>query len=86
MRLIDADRLIENIELLAKYEDAFRQSVVLGVAQTIRNAPTVDAVEAVRYSKCKHFGHNMENDTYCSVVNGLSGSEPDDFYSYGERL
>ena len=44
-RLIDANRMLNNIELLARHEDTFRQSVILGVAQTIRNFPTVNAVE-----------------------------------------
>lgn len=44
MRLIDADALTNALELLAKYEDDFRHSVILGVVGTIRNTPTVDAV------------------------------------------
>lgn len=41
-RLIDADELIELLELLAKHEDPFRQSVILGVIDTIRSRQTID--------------------------------------------
>ena len=51
----------------------------------INAAPAVDAVEVVRCAQCVHFGHNLENDTYCSSVNGLTDPEEDDFCSYGER-
>ena len=44
-RLIDANALIKGLELLAKHEDSFRQSVILGVVHTVKVRPTVDAVE-----------------------------------------
>ena len=46
-RLIDANALAKDLELLAKYEDCFRQSVILGVVHTVKAQPTVDAVEVV---------------------------------------
>ena len=46
---------------------------------------TVDAVEVVRCGECKHFRHNLENETYCYLVSGLSDPKEDDFCSYGER-
>lgn len=51
----------------------------------IRYASAVDAVIPVRCAQCKHFKRNLENDTYCSSVNGLTDPEEDDFCSYGER-
>ena len=54
------------------------------IAETM-NAPSVDAVIPVRCAQCKHFKRNLENDTYCSSVNGLTDPEEDDFCSYGER-
>ena len=44
MRLIDADSLIEDLELLAKHEENFRQSVILGVVHTIKARSTIDAM------------------------------------------
>lgn len=42
-------------------------------------------VEVVRCGGCKHWRHNLENGTYCSIVGGLVNPEEDDFCSYGER-
>ena len=46
-RLIDANALAKDLELLAKHEDSFRQSVILGVVHTVKAQSTVDAVEMV---------------------------------------
>ena len=43
-----------------------------------------DVVKVVRCKDCKHYGRNLENDTYCSSVNGMTDPEEDDFCSYGE--
>ena len=51
----------------------------------IMEEPAVDAVIPVRCAQCKHFKRNLENDTYCSSVNGLTDPQEDDFCSYGER-
>lgn len=51
----------------------------------LENANAVDAVIPVRCAQCKHFKRNLENDTYCSSVNGLTDPQEDDFCSYGER-
>lgn len=44
-----------------------------------------DVVKVVRCKDCKHFGYNLENDTLCRVVSGLSDPEENDFCSYGEK-
>ena len=54
----------------------------------IKNAPTVDAVEVVRCSECKHFcpyeGEEHKGD--CAELVGLESCVyEDDFCSYGER-
>ena len=82
-RMIDANALISYIDECSK-ESRFR--VYYGYAKSfIDDAPTVDAVPAVRCRDCKHFKRNLENDTYCSSVNGLTDPEEDDFCSYGKR-
>ena len=48
MRLIDADALVENLELIAKYQPDCKQSTILGVCATIRATKAVDA-EPVRH-------------------------------------
>ena len=77
MRLIDANALIKeaNADGAYGYVDA----------KQIADAPTIDAVPVVRCAQCKHFKRNLENDTYCSIVNGLTDPQEDDFCSYGER-
>ena len=76
-RLIDANALIKEA-----YADGAYGYVD---AEQIANAPTVDAVEVVRCKDCKRFHRNLENDTYCDCVGGLSDPEEHDFCSYGER-
>ena len=80
-RLIDADSLIEDLELLAKHEESFRQSVILGVVHTIKARSTIDAVKVVRCKDCT-VPHNKY--TGCPKLNGLV--TPPDFYCpFGER-
>lgn len=55
IRLIDANSLIEDLEFLAKHEDSFRRSVILGVVHTVKAQKTIDAVEVVRCKDCKYF-------------------------------
>ena len=54
------------------------------VERILKEANAVDAVIPVRCAQCKHFKRNLENDTYCSSVNGLTDPQEDDFCSYGE--
>ena len=75
-RLIDANALLEKLKKTSRY---------FTVKFDIEEVPTVDAVEVVRCAQCKHFKRNLENDTYCSSVNGLTDPQEDDFCSYGER-
>ena len=51
----------------------------------MEQTPTIDAVPVVRCKDCKHFRRNLENDTYCGCVGGLTDPEEHDFCSYGER-
>lgn len=67
MRLIDADSLIDDLELLAKHEEDFRQSVILGVVHTIKAQRTIDAVKVVRCKDCIHSYGDLCR-TYCSYL------------------
>ena len=55
MKPIDADSLTEDLELLAKHQESFRQSVILGVVHKIKEQSTIDAVEVVRCKDCMYF-------------------------------
>ena len=87
-RLIDANALKESVmKEIRHYWNEGEGGYYLAedVIPDIDLAPTVDAVEVVRCKDCKHFGHNIENETYCRCTGGLSDPEENDFCSYGER-
>lgn len=56
--LINRSMLLENLELLAKFQQECKQSTILGVCATIRATPAVDA-EPVRHGKWKHVKRHM---------------------------
>lgn len=71
--LISRQKIINLLELLARHEDDFRQSVILGVVHTIKHVPAVDAVEVVRCGECihRHEGlrpncHGRRPDWFCA--------------------
>lgn len=87
-RLIDANalqRVLLPITSALEHEYGSLGGAVSGVMKHIDSAPAVDAVIPVRCAQCKHFKRNLENDTYCSSINGLTDPQEDDFCSYGER-
>lgn len=43
MRLIDADALVKDLELMAKFQPEGKQSTILGVCETIKATKAVDA-------------------------------------------
>ena len=57
INLIDADSLIEDLEFLAKHEDSFRQSVILGVVHMIKSRIKIDSIK-----DCKIFEAMKEGD------------------------
>lgn len=84
--LISRQKIIKLLELLARHEDDFRQSVILGVVHTIKHAPAVDAVEVVRCGKCKHYeDHKRKVYENCIRDGRLVPMKPTDFCSYGVR-
>ena len=83
-RLIDANAFLKDI-LTAGIGKTIIEYSESDIGYMIRKRQTVDAVSVVRCAQCKHFKRNLENDTYCSSVNGLTDPQEDDFCSYGER-
>lgn len=47
---IEREALVNNLELLARHEDKFRQNVILGIVKTICNTKAADVVPVVRGS------------------------------------
>lgn len=83
-RLIDANAFLKDI-LTAGIGKTIIEYSESDIGYMIRKRHTVDAVEVVRCKDCEHYRKNLENDTYCSSVNGLTDPQEDDFCSYGER-
>ena len=87
-QLIYVNTLVKDLEFLAKHEDSFRQFVILGVVQTVKAHPTVDAVEVVRCKDCKHKGwiqepcHGKSVD-YCHFWDSCINDSEKDFCPYG---
>jgi hypothetical protein len=86
-RLIDANALVKDLELLANHEDSFRQSVILGVVHTVKAQPTVDAVEVVRCKDCRFWADGVEgctDDEKCCKI-GYYMTKGNDYCAYGKR-
>ena len=90
-RLIDGNALLEeiNAQRMASMGSFPRRYYVVGDAlNSIRNAPTVDAVEVVRCEDCKHYKYRWETDD--GKGHGICDHSTqhlldDSFCSYGER-
>ena len=74
MRLIDADALMDKVEVIETKSESeiadkyskLKEAQLSGMAhisQLIIDAPTVDAVEVVRCKDCRH----LDEDNYCRI-------------------
>ena len=85
MRTIDADALMKTVFNDVVLVDGEVKGVGLILAETVDNAPTIDAVPVVRCRECNHC--DPEN-YHCDHPMGTAAPlrrKPDDFCSYGER-
>ena len=86
-RLIDADKLIDFIDVgHLRHSGALCYSEI-DVANLLLHAPTVDAGPVVRCRDCKHW---HKDTVFCGYMSYGKASErvnwyADDFCSYGER-
>lgn len=95
MRLIDADALMEQPVWLCggwvgdSYADGYMDALDK-VEETVKSAPTIDAVQVVRCKDCV-FSTLFQNDSsgvmarYCKAFTIERMVADDDFCSYGER-
>ena len=82
-RLIDANKLIDFIDVGHLRQPGELCYSEVDVANLLSHAPTVDAVEVVRCLECKHL---MFSDCYGECGKGHMGIvSSNDFCSYGER-
>ena len=78
MRLIDADELAKKWTIASP--EPYNTDAV-EVLDSIREAPTVDAVVVTRCKDCRSY--NKPKTGWCEVH--LDREHPDDFCSYGKR-
>lgn len=78
MRLIDADELVKKWTIASP--EPYNTDAV-EVLDSIREAPTVDAVVVTRCKDCRSY--NKPKTGWCEVH--LDREHPDDFCSFGER-
>ena len=89
-RLIDADKLINFIDIGYLRHSGELCYSETEVANLLLHAPTVDAVEVVRCKDCKHYkpqkksAHWEHRANYCNRIVTIK-TQPYDFCSYGER-
>ena len=97
MRPIDADALMKTVFNDVVLVDGEVKGVGLILAETVDNAPTIDAVPVVRCRECKHHRDKNEHEQQYLVEDILICTSPDatddcwnavwpdHFCSYGER-
>ena len=97
MRTIDADALMKTVFNDVVLVDGEVKGVGLILAETVDNAPTIDAVPVVRCRECKHHRDKNEQEQQYLVEDILICTSPDatddcwnavwpdHFCSYGER-
>ena len=85
-RLIDADKLIDFIDVGHLRHSGELCYSETDVANLLLHAPTVDAVPVVRCRDCKHYEiHKPKVLENCERNGYIIPMKPDDFCSYGER-
>ena len=86
-RLIDAENVEYAFLAICDRESGVPLALAEWLANVVRNAPTVDAVEVVRCKDCTFCVFNSSNETFkCRSMNGMYRTVgPDNFCSYGER-
>ena len=86
-RLINAENVEYAFLAICDRESGVPLAIAEWLANVVRNAPTVDAVEVVRCKDCTFCVFNSSNETFkCRSMNGMYRTVvPDDFCSYGER-
>ena len=82
MRLIDADAL--NLEYEVDMADDWKTAHE--IANIVKYAPTVDAVQVIRCKDCKHYAilEDGSNELICDHKDGCMTPKPDGFCNYAE--
>ena len=85
-RLIDANKLIDFIDVGHLRHSGELCYSETEVANLLLHAPTVDAVPVVRCKDCKYrFKNNGHSKDGCPIIDANIWMDGNDFCSYGER-
>lgn len=82
MRLVDADALLAKS---FKYRIGGVTTKDVVMANNIKTAPTIDAVEVVRCKDCKNMLVSDKGFRFCNVWCKINGMGDDGYCNYGER-
>lgn len=85
-RYIDADKLCKGLTEMAKYQEPYKQSTILGVVSTIENTRTADVVEVMhgewKYEQLDEYKFYKVTCPYCDACymgNYDAYNDPDEF-------
>lgn len=67
---VERETVVNNLELLARHEDRFRQSVILGIVETIRAMEAVDVAPVVHG---RWIRPHWKNNNYCCDCSECGG-------------
>lgn len=68
---IEREALVSDLEFLARHQDGFRQSVILGVVHTIKCVPAADVVPVVHGRWKYYYKQGKAVCTNCSFERGV---------------
>ena len=85
MRLIDADKLLQEIEF--EYDLDYGETLIdpRDFADAVCEAPTVDAVPVVRCRECRYYAASGATTSFCIHPGGMKFTSDSDYCSRGQR-
>lgn len=85
MRLIDADKLLQEIEF--EYDLDYGETLIdpRDFADAVCDSPTVDAVPVVRCRECRYYAASGATTSFCIHPGGMKFTSDSDYCSRGKR-
>ncbi len=85
MRLIDADKLLQEIEF--EYDLDYGETLIdpRDFADAVCDSPTVDAVPVVRCRECRYYAASGATTSFCIHPGGMKFTSDPDYCSRGKR-
>ena len=85
MRLIDADKLLQQIKF--DYDLDYGETLIdpRDFADAVCDSPTVDAVPVVRCRECRYYAVSGATTSFCIHPGGMQFTSDSDYCSRGQR-